>query len=297
MMYDRGLVWLCLLYVYAVTASGAALKKCCPKGQTLSLNRLNDRQIVCIPNEEGSEPFHSYNLEIGEVAFQPSCLDWHSRRYSTFSNIVNLSGCVDMVQGHLQSIQCVPSDLQNIEVVRYQKCCAENYSYDLDQRRCVFVPNEFSAFHNFLGNNTAVIFKSSVPICQNDEVFVEYHSYHHNIWPIDGSIGVSHANRDELLVPTSFCIDSSWRSENAEQFSTKDTYSIIVRSCRPKSVCNHIPCMRRCCANDQMLERKPDRNRTECYDHPEQKNFVPLFYNMEFSLLTHEPEFVNQTGE
>lgn len=298
MLFDRCFVLLCLLY--AVSANGIALRKCCPKGQSLSMNDLNERQIVCVPSEDDSESesFPSYNLEISDEPFKPSCLNWHSHRHGNPVDIINLSGCVDIVRGYLQSIQCVPSALPNIEVVRYQKCCIEGHSYDLDQRQCVYTPNEFSAFRNFLGNNTAVIFKTQVPKCQPDEVFVEYHSYHHTIWPTDGTIAVTHPHReDEILAAGSFCIDSSWRSENAEQLSAEETYNIIVRSCRPNSVCDHIPCVRRCCANDQMLERRPGDTKSQCYDHPELRNFAPAFHNVLNPMVTHEPELVNQTGK
>lgn len=294
MIFDRSFVILCLFNALTLTVCfDNSIPKCCPSNQTLSVSHLNAREIECIPSEYG--PFYGPHLRNDEQVYEPPCLNWNSRRYSERGGLLTTNGCVDIVHGYLQGIQC-PSEA-HVEVVEFQKCCPDGHMYDLDERKCFATPNAFDAFKNFFSDNTVAVFKTGVPNCADDEVFVEYHTHIHDIWPEHSTLTISFDQREkDILAPNSFCIEGSWKGNSTANTSPEDAFNIIVRSCRPRKICGLIPCVQRCCKNDQMLERKPNKTRSECVDHPEQKNIVPSFHRVQHSLLTHEPEPVEQYG-
>lgn len=285
------IVYLCHL---TCADNSITLQKCCPRKQTLSLSQLNNKTITCIPNDE--EPIHGYNFFIDVEPFRPTC-DWSSRQYSDAKQTISQHACADIVHGHLHVIECKPRAKPYVEVIQIMKCCSEGYSYDLEMRKCVYTPNEFSAFANFIGNGTVAVFHTAVPKCSDDEVAVEYDTNVHDIFLIDDTLEIRHDKRsNEHLPAKSFCIDGAYRSNNDDLYIAQDTYRIIVRSCRPRNICQLIPCVRRCCQSDQMLEMKPTKLSSECSDHPEGKNLVPPFHAVQHSLRTNVPQAVNQTG-
>lgn len=286
-MFDRLLLFSCLV---ALVFAGdiELLKKCCPKGQTLAVKELNQYKIECVTISE-LDSIHGYNLETNTTAYNATC-EWQSRFYSGQMESISLTGCVELVGSNLIGIDCKTKIKPLVEIMQMQKCCPEGHKYDLDTRKCVCTPNAIDSFRNLFGNITAVVFTTGVPRCTDDEAFVEYHSNDHSIWPINGQVEIALKTGNEILPSKKFCIDESWQSKHDELTMPQDTYSFIIRSCRPKTVCDSMPCIRRCCRSDQMLEQRPGDNRSECYDHPERKNFVPWFYNLENGLTTDTPE-------
>lgn len=150
------------------------------------------------------------------------------------------------------------------------KCCPLFHSYDHTERFCTQSLNFNSYFRQLFGND-AVVIENTVPDCAEDEVFVEYFSTIHNIH-FDGM----NLKVDNYELPSNkFCIDNLVNINPIEL--TEGGIHLVVRSCRPNSICNEIPCFRRCCKTDQILRK--GRRSKECVPH--QKNLVPIFYDVE----------------
>lgn len=280
--------------------AGMALQKCCPKYQTLSISDLNNYRIVCVPTDEPT--IFGYNFMASEQTppYSPPCAEWTARRYSDTKQTLSQSGCADYVNDHMYVIECRPPAKPFIEVTQAYKCCPEHYSYDLEMHKCVSTPNQMQTFANFFGATTTVLFQTMVPQCNNDnEVFVEYDTNVHDIFLNDGALYVRHDSpqrADEHLPAKTFCLDAAFRSENDDLYESEHTYRLVVRSCRPKNICQIIPCVRRCCRSDQMLEKPDENTPSECTDHPERQNFVPTFHSVGTAWRNEMPRSVNQTG-
>lgn len=273
---------LVIVFVYfwhAVCADNAvALRKCCPQNTTLSVNQLNNYKIVCIPSDDA--PIFGYNFVVDTEPFSPSC-EWSARQYSDARQTLSLSGCVELIDGNLHVIECQPKSKPFVEVIQSFKCCPDGYLYDLEMRKCVETTSEISSFDNFYGAAMSVIFRTAVPQCDDDEVFIEYDTNVHSIFLNGNGLEIRDTTRSvEHLAAGSFCIDAAYRSKNDDLYVTQDTYRLIVRSCRPRDVCRAIPCVRRCCRSDQMLERRATDDSSKCYDHPERRNLVPMFHDV-----------------
>lgn len=145
------------------------------------------------------------------------------------------------------------------------KCCPYGKSYDGIDRFCIV--NPYSNFENSFGFTINEI-PTKVPVCTDDEVFVEYQSTYHAIL-FDGTyLKVN----DEILSPDKFCIEHLVNFVNSGDVYDKP---VIVRSCRPRTICNYISCIRRCCQTDQVMTPK-----RLCLNHPSEQNLIPKFFDV-----------------
>lgn len=165
------------------------------------------------------------------------------------------------------------------------KCCPPEQSYDHNARLCT---NHVSDNHNkSFFHKDAVLFKNIVPDCSEDEVFVEYLSTIHTI-EFDGmTLRVD----GKTLSSDKFCIEDLVHT-NVSGTNGSENH-VIVRSCRPRSLCNEIPCMRRCCRVDQIIVLQPGGSKV-CLTHPNKTNLVPIFHDVSLSL--NNPRRTNLKG-
>jgi hypothetical protein len=127
------------------------------------------------------------------------------------------------------------------------KCCASNELYDLSERECRMAnyTQKFQTFGNLL--------EFGAPKCDNDSVTVEYDSEKVEIrleggvlrLPPQGTLKQS----IELRSP-SFCVDDVAPTDGSE---LEGQSHWMARTCQPKSVCDHIPCVRKCCGDGEKL--------------------------------------------
>lgn len=255
------------------------MTKCCPLDSNLKFQ--SDEHFECAPVNDKTLTLNSFNVGApadGTSSF-PGCSPKKvTKFFENGEKFAQLNrGCIDQTSsGDLMAIEC-PRE-QSIDVHRLNKCCPIGYSYDSNERFCTpnsdYLLNFWNVFHDYV-----ILFDQKVPECSQDEAFVEYFSDVHDISFSQANLKVN----GDVLQPDKFCVDGSMNSES----ETKNTEHIIVRSCQPRSVCDHIPCIRRCCKTDQMLQRK--NGKTECVDHA--NGLMPIFYHAEF------PIDINKTQE
>lgn len=241
------------------------LTKCCPNGFV-----LETEDYSCLENDT---IWDSYNIG------PPSIPDCERRFQSVFENkeaYSSLNGCFDKnTNDQYVAVSCVqnPGTIVDVGVHLINKCCPVGQSYDHSERSCVQNSESHAHFKNIFGNS-AVIFENNLPNCSIDEVFVEYSSTVHSIRFSEKNMKVNgnHLLADKFCIEDLVNVDANEAGENEQH--------IIVRSCRPSSVCDEMTCIRRCCSVDQIMLSKPKR----CGPHPNKTNLVPIFYDITFPL-------------
>lgn len=252
-----------------------SLSKCCPVDKILSINKNDQGGYYYDCNRNDHRKLTGYNLQQNDVSNIPDC-NFEQRNIDENSKQININGCIDYTEMNLVSLTC--ASLPNENVHLFNKCCPPGQSYDFTEQYCVPNENYLNHFSDIFDHST-VIFRSNVPKCNvNDEVFVEYHSSLHEIQMSSGGILISGPDsRNDYLAKDKFCIEGTVNHNNI--VNNKDAMHVIVRSCRLRAICEDIPCVRRCCENDQVLARV--NNKTECLAHPEGKTFRPVFHEID----------------
>lgn len=184
---------------------------------------------------------------------------------------IELNGCIDKDKNdQFVAISCLNYSTINVHLMN--KCCPFGQSYDHNGRFCAQNSEVHGHFKKLFGN-VAVVFRDTVPDCTEDEVFVEYFSTVHKIHFDGKNLNVN----GNTLVSDKFCIEDLVNIKT-NKVNGDDKY-FIVRSCHPRSICEKIPCIRRCCKADQVMYPQLEGQR-ECQYHPNKKNLLPIFYDV-----------------
>lgn len=256
------------------TFRSSKISKCCPDGFELNLggnvttDELNGNlelasRYSCFMTPEAfmenepstAPPLFGYNLRISDNVFAlenddnniPKCSNVELFQFDLSGGIISSDGCIDYLDGVLQGLKC--SDREQIAVHKVFKCCPPGWSYDLTERQCVENSNDLQLFANLVGSSVA-LFETKTPECRQEDVFVEYYTDKQNVILQRSGVDIVSllTGESEFLLPGSFCMEGIYNIAS-------EATQIIVRSCRPRSVCNRMPCVRRCCKNDQMLQK------------------------------------------
>lgn len=204
------------------------------------------------------------------------------------------------------------SDRSEIEVHQLFKCCPSGWSFEPTKRECIANYLSLLMFNGLAAagdSNSVLIFTTRKPQCRDggEDVFVEYYTDKHRIQLVGSGIDVVslRTGDTDFLEPNSFCIEgivtAAFLAAHAE-FEPSDVVGTsvpppplpsdemrhlddrrpqyIVRSCRPRSICHRMPCVRRCCRNDQMLERR--NNTSVCTAH--HRDIRPIFHDVDLPI-------------
>lgn len=274
-----GFIYLSIVIFYGnIELSYGLLAKCCPIDSRI--NNADGTMGNCVKSENATD-WESYNVHISPHIPQfPQCNFNIQQIFQAPSDFSILNGCLDKsVDGQFYTFQC--NDQPTTTVHKLNKCCPVNHSYDHTERLCIPNTDSILHFRELFGENI-VIFEEKVPDCSDDEAFVEYYTLAHDIDFVDRSLKITteHYPAGEILHTDKYCVESLVNTIVAEQ----NQRHVIVRSCRPRNICATIPCIRRCCKSDQMMVRNAITKKTECVQHPNNANFIPIFYDINFPL-------------
>lgn len=271
-----------ILFGNFATISGS-LPKCCPSDTLIEMSNNN---INCVKSENATK-WDSYNIAVSSDQTQfPHCAYSIQQLFQAPTDFSILNGCLDKnANGEFYSMEC--NDQPTIAVHKLNKCCPVNHSYDHTERFCV--PNSESVLHfqELFGDNL-VVFETNVPDCADDEAFVEYYTIAHDIDFVDRNLKIvtDQFPDGEILQTDKYCVEGLVNTA-AEKVQERH---VIVRSCRPQNICDNIPCIRRCCKSDQVYSRDPKTRKTQCIKHPNNANFVPIFYDINFPLAPNKSQ-------
>lgn len=244
-------------------------------------------------------------------------------------NLPLASSCVDLINGSFQVVMCskellshpIPSSL---EVYILRKCCPVNFVYNEERRSCQpignnfqdvtlspFWPNEsrdvqllksllnqFKSSENHIGEP---LFHVGPAICSSNEVLVNYQLKTHEFTLLHNRIiPKSKFGQRNLNVFTSqprdpFCIDSVAPSavHPPEDSTIVANITWLVRVCRPKSICDSIPCIRKCCNNNEKVVKRNNQTICESFE----QDLELTFHDLEGELFPNNPTAVNRAGE
>lgn len=197
-------------------------------------------------------------------------------------NYIELNGCVDQnLSKQYVALECSQYFRTGLHLLN--KCCPYGQSYDYSERSCVQDPYSQMHFTQLLGDR-AVIFENKVPDCSENEVFVEYLSTDHSIY-FEGKYLNLNGN---IVMLDKFCIENLVNINPSEYMNNEKDF--IVRSCRHRSICETIPCIRRCCKTDQVMKKLPKQKL--CLAHPSNKNLIPNFYDVSHPLSNTQKQII-----
>lgn len=137
-------------------------------------------------------------------------------------------------------------------------------------------------FGSFLGAY-GLVFELGLPQCKTDDVLVEYHSLVHKLKVLESSlIIISQTHGQDVVPQESFCIESTLNSEvsvpdgaDPTQHELKATSKWIAKACRPKTVCDRMPCVRKCCEEGQRMVEENNKKFCEAHD----SHLSPTFHS------------------
>lgn len=246
--------------------------KCCSNDLVLKIEV--DLSFICEPPREQIS-WHAHNIPTNTPPESFSnCSTVHSL-FKGIRNNIELSGCVDRdSDNHLVALSC--SKVPKTSIYLFNKCCPLQQIYDHSERRCRENHESPDQFNSFFGE-TVVLLENKVPDCSENEVFVEYVSSIHEIRFEKKNVEVN----GNILSSDKFCIEAM--KDKSSNNSTINEKQVIVRSCRPRTVCNQIPCIRRCCKVDQIMHPHPKGER-KCKNHPNKTNLSPIFHDIQLPL-------------
>lgn len=192
------------------------------------------------------------------------------------------------------SSACIGKKIDHQRV--FQKCCSVNTTFNeglascspfnetvlqiypeitfgnnesLDVQLLKFFLNNVDSTEYNLGDPP---YKTGVPTCDDcSEVLVNYKMTSDQFRSLHTRIIPQKTPGGRNLMR--FCIDSV----AAETYEDLSTLSWIIRVCRPKSVCTEIPCVRKCCAPNEMMTKYEAFSSSGCT--PYEKDLSMTFYD------------------
>lgn len=295
-----------------ITSGNALISKCCTAQQTLW--PIDDNALPVRYECRSDDDADSKDPPIVQP-LQHHCawaveaveIDHQSERLSTavfcFDSLFSRDRTNSIVglqcKHHAESTISVPST-SDFAVHRLAKCCRTGWHYDLMTRSCIPITDAIANVNTvrqtlLQTTDNTVLFEVQQPDCNDaTDVFVEYLSDRHSLRLHKNGLDLwsRKHGESEHLEPGEFCLDVALDASDASQ-----QQQLIVRSCRQHSICDRIACVRRCCRNDQMLERQ--NGTSVCV--PYERNIRPRFYDLQASLsgdpeMTPPPPEVHVSG-
>lgn len=247
--------------------------KCCSNGLAINITS----EYYCDSIDDHNPNWNALNIAYSSIR-NCSIIQNVFEQNETF---IEIDGCLNRnLNDQFVAVDCFQNPFTGVHFMK--KCCPNGQSYDYKERYCISHPDSTNHLNHFFGK-VPIVFKYEVPNCTDDEVFVEYFSTIHDIEFNGTTITVN----NDILRSNKFCIDhlSNTDLNDAPQIDEH----FVMRSCRSRSICNQIPCMRRCCKVDEIIEAQPEGNKN-CQSHPNKMNLIPTFYNVSLPLQNHQPQ-------
>lgn len=298
----RIIVFLCL------NSLVISLKKCCPKSEeveykkhkqpqfncvNLSIKQLNDDKIQesdrrKISSNSDQLQFMGINVLIDNASHWPSCVVTNLS-YAFLKEEIKFfptTSCADIMNNEYFLFTCdkrlIPSGLESIFKVR--KCCQKNFSYDVYNRQCVdnnqTLPERDTV--NEIFGVERVLFEHGLPDCKATDVIVEFHSNLHSFHFENGTMQIISNFSETAIVPNeSYCIERTsnlTESEvDIEELQLKISSKWIIKACHNKSVCEEIPCVRKCCKEGERTNY--EENKCESFESHLDLAFYTFTFN------------------
>ncbi|XP_055683534.1 G-protein coupled receptor Mth-like [Lutzomyia longipalpis] len=265
-----------------VPTISARLHKCCPLGYEFSVivDPNGQQSYDCMPERENvtvfdeNDFFGDFSIGGDRMRF-PMCANDRMLLFRFTRELISVSpnSCVDIVQGDYILLTCSVDQTSPdpLTVLSVRKCCGQEFVYDLRAQQCVLGGN--SSVTDLLPRRSSPLFVRGAPVCRENEVMVMYESKIHKIALSGATLMITTFDRgrpvSEFVDPSAFCVESAPEQE--------DNMRWMVRVCRHESICQKIPCIRKCCDHGKKMARV--NNVAACLDHS--VDIRPIFHLLE----------------
>lgn len=251
--------------------------------------------------------FVSYNILTDENEHWPDCGESLTAK-ELLGDVLRTSesaSCIDIFKNTYHIFSCnraMDSEDDLVNIYSLRKCCPKYFSYDVFMRRCV--ANNESIIEDDFGEiltKRNVPFTTGIPHCHDDDVIIEYHSDVHKFRLYDNSLIITGLGGygPSILPQNSFCIERTMNSDadtpdgdNPEHHNLKKSSRWIAKSCRNKTICESVPCVRKCCKEGQRMVLE---NETFCEEHDTHLDIK--FHNFDIKSVYEEPAPLEPSGE
>ncbi|XP_055853658.1 G-protein coupled receptor Mth2 [Episyrphus balteatus] len=244
---------------------------CCPSGYVLvDINQgiLRSEKYECMSAENASrsdsrweffqsELIHGFRIKTVNVSSVPQC---DKQTLFKFSEEVDLSprSCLIKLYGAMYAISCPPSEnhelIHKVSVMR--KCCPYDYIYESELKKCIKknIPlNYYEVFYDH-----PVVLNDNQLQCTSSQAIVEYNLRYNDFKFVNGYLLIKLTNQKFDI--DEFCVEGVVNSNevvvyNRSLVNFKNSLRFLVRVCNRESICDRIPCIRKCCEDGQILAR------------------------------------------
>lgn len=273
----NSVIVLLILIIIKVNFITSTIFKCCPENSQLILIENDDdiNSFECNPNVSSIVryiEFKGYQIEKNEMNNIPNCDEDRFIGFKIGGNkkVLSNGSCIDVIDDKFYAITCAKKikNMQSEEVISLQKCCPDDYIYDIINLECV--QSEITEFTlSSIVKNKTVGYSIGVPKCHTtDEVLVEYQSDKNGLYLQDGNIRIDGdkfiGSPDMLPISNKFCLEKVYDNFN-------NSVNWMTKICMPRKMCDHIPCVRKCCNDHEKLQRV--NGKTLCTTHHASINF------------------------
>lgn len=253
--------------------------------------------------------FHGFQVDNSLPGHFPQCRPGSElKMYEVKSHLVMeipSSSCVDLVNNVFHVLMCNKDteSRSHIEIYTVNKCCPKEMIYNTTSRQCVSIMGlpkqglsitspssqwkdeslDFQLIRALLNlqvqdssNSQDPLFQVGAPECTDREVMVDYMLKTHEIT----------ISKNQILVQSHSAKSRSFDSRTHDKFCVEATdqdwdgefpnITWQVKVCRPRKICDSIPCVRKCCPHNLKMDKVNFTN--VCNDHP--VDIKPTFHQL-----------------
>uniref|UniRef100_A0A1A9WBV7 G-protein coupled receptors family 2 profile 2 domain-containing protein n=1 Tax=Glossina brevipalpis TaxID=37001 RepID=A0A1A9WBV7_9MUSC len=267
---------LSMLYIQQVVGGSdfkAGIPLCCPNSWLLAkvwrgLFRSPKYNCVAPPtnrydlidNEkaifEGTHPVYGYGIYSVNQTFANSSIlpcDHQTLIKLTGHENVQISphSCVIGLDEYIAVISCPLRDNEVLQSLNFiHKCCPIGYVYDVSEQKCtVNGTDDYQVYKAFFPN--FAIFNSASLDCPTDKVLVEYKVNKRQSSFVDDQFILLHSEKRKFYY-SEYCLEAI---TNRSTIISNREMQFLVRVCADIDICDRIPCIRRCCRDDEIFTR------------------------------------------
>lgn len=267
-------------WLVEITNSGTAIDvryECSISRVITNKNQFEKRNISNVIGK--SNPIHGYLLQSTSPMFLSTCtkpiLNRYSHKKTTHLHISLETSCILNTGNELITITCLYNEFLNVENMKkliffVHKCCPIQTFYEREKQLCL-LNNNSNNINLQPSNQHILIYRPDQFYCPQHKLLMEYYinsntfaSYQHMIETKPPKINLF--IEGSYLTTKEYCLEPivSSKLKNTSVFDVSQRSEMyksdkfLVRICidHGKHICQRIPCIRRCCNNNNEIVSK-----------------------------------------
>ncbi|KAL9925817.1 G-protein coupled receptor Mth2 [Glossina fuscipes] len=224
---------------------------------------LIDNEIAIF---EDTHAIHGYGIyDVNQTLSNSSVLSCDHQTLIKLTGNENVQipshSCVIGLGKHIAVISCPLHDNDILQPLNFiHKCCPIGYVYEVSQQKCIV--NEDDNYHVYKGYFPNFAIFNSAPLdCSTNKVLVEYKVNKLQSSFADDQFILLQPEKRKFYY-SDYCLEAIMDQSNIQQKSnvsleitSGEMQPFLVRVCDNTAICDRIPCIRRCCQDDEIFTR------------------------------------------